>query len=159
MTEKLRHHNSGSVHTAYVYLLLTFFLWGSLYVVSKFVLGKLPPFTLAFVRFLLAFAALSVIDMHPQKKLDRKHYPYVLLIGFGGYFISVGAQLLGTKYAGASVASLLNSMNPVTMTATAMAMPASTGTFKRNMVVVTMAQQTSRTAQQNSILRVCGLAA
>ena len=116
MTEKLRHHNSGSVHTAYVYLLLTFFLWGSLYVVSKFVLGKLPPFTLAFVRFLLAFAALSVIDMHPQKKLDRKHYPYVLLIGFGGYFISVGAQLLGTKYAGASVASLLNSMNPVTMT-------------------------------------------
>ena len=48
-----------SMHSkAYLYLLLTFFLWGSLYVVSKFVLGKLPAFTLAFVRFLLAFATL-----------------------------------------------------------------------------------------------------
>ena len=52
----------------YFYLLLTFTLWGSLYVVSKYVLGKM------------------------------------------------GAQLLGTKYAGASLASLINSLNPVTMT-------------------------------------------
>lgn len=101
---------------SYAFLLLTFTLWGSLYVVSKFVLGKLPPFTVSFFRFLLAYAALSVIDRHPSRRLQREHFPYLLLIGFGGYFIAVGAQLLGTKYAGASTASLINSMNPVTMT-------------------------------------------
>ena len=108
--------NTGSEKSrGYLYLLLTFTLWGSLYVVSKFVLGKLPVFTISFLRFLLASAALSVIDRHPGKKLEKRHYPYVLLIGIGGYFIAVGSQLLGTKYAGASTASLLNSMNPVTM--------------------------------------------
>ena len=113
MAQEIR---AGSEKTkGYIYLLLTFTLWGSLYVVSKYVLGKLPPFTISFLRFLLAFAALSVIDRHPGKKLERRHYPYVLLIGIGGYFIAVGAQLLGTKYAGAATASLLNSMNPVTM--------------------------------------------
>ena len=101
---------------AYIFLLLTFVLWGSLYVVSKYVLGKLPAFTIAFLRFFFAFAALSLFDRHPGKKLEKQHIPYILLIGFGGYFIAVGAQLLGTKYAGASTASLINSMNPVTMT-------------------------------------------
>lgn len=109
---------------AYIYLLLTFVLWGSLYVVSKYVLDKLPTFTISFFRFLLAYLFLTVTGKltggfgkkdERKQTVDRKHFPYVLLIGFGGYFIAVGAQLLGTKYAGASTASLLNSMNPVTM--------------------------------------------
>ena len=108
--------NTSGKRLSFAFLLLTFILWGSLYVVSKFVLGKLPPFTISFFRFLLAFISLSAVDRHPSRRLARKHFPYVLLIGFGGYFITVGAQLLGTKYAGASTASLINSMNPVTMT-------------------------------------------
>ena len=66
---------------AYIFLLLTFVLWGSLYVVSKYVLGKLPAFTIAFLRFLFAFAALSLFDRHPGKKLEKQHIPYILLIG------------------------------------------------------------------------------
>ena len=112
-----------SFSTAYIYLLITFVLWGSLYVVSKYVLGKLPTFTISFCRFLLAYLFLTLVDRltgknssgGKKKKLDPGHFRYVVLIGFGGYFIAVGAQLLGTKYAGASTASLLNSMNPVTM--------------------------------------------
>lgn len=100
----------------YLYLLITFTLWGSLYVVSKYVLGKLPTFTISFFRFLLAFLFLAILTPKPSQKLAREHIPYIICIGFTGYFISVGAQLLGTKYAGASMASLLNSMNPVTMT-------------------------------------------
>lgn len=34
-------------------------------------------------------------------------------MGFIGYFISVDCQLLGTKIAGGSMASLINSLNPV----------------------------------------------
>ena len=115
MTSKKTSHSRVHASKAYGCLLLTFILWGSLYVVSKYVLGKLPAFTISFFRFALAFAALSLLDRRPGKSLDKRHIPYILLIGVGGYFIAVGAQLLGTKYAGASTASLLNSMNPVTM--------------------------------------------
>lgn len=100
----------------FTYLIITFVLWGSLYVVSKFVLGKMPTFTISFLRFALAFVALSFISRGKNQKIEKKDRKYIVLVGVAGYFIAVGAQLLGTGYAGASLASLLNSMNPVTMT-------------------------------------------
>lgn len=102
--------------TAYLSLVLTFTLWGSLFVVSKYVLGKLPTFTISFLRFTIAFIVLTLLPKRKGPRIKRKDYPYIGLIGVGGYFAAVGAQLLGTKYAGASVASLLNALNPVTMT-------------------------------------------
>lgn len=48
-------------------------------------------------------------------KLKKGDYKFVILLGFVGYFFAVGAQLLGTHYVGASLASLLNSLNPMTM--------------------------------------------
>jgi len=102
--------------TGYVCLLITFTLWGSLYVVSKYVLGKMPTFTISFLRFTLAFLALTISGKKDTVKMERQDYKYILLIGAVGYFVAVGAQLLGTKYAGASMASLINSLNPVTMT-------------------------------------------
>lgn len=41
-------------------------------------------------------------------------------MGFIGYFISVDCQLLGTKIAGGSMASLINSLNPVIISVMAM---------------------------------------
>lgn len=116
MKQKMHHLFKISTAQGYFFLLLTFTLWGSLYVVSKYTLGKLPPFTISFIRFILAFLFLFLLAPKPSKRLAREHVPYILCIGFAGYFIAIGAQLLGTKYAGASMASLLNSMNPVTMT-------------------------------------------
>lgn len=102
---------------SYLYLLVTFFLWGSLYVVSKYVLGKMPTFTVAFGRYLIAFAALTLMTARrPEKvKIDKADYKYIFIIGFLGYSVSVGMQLIGTKLAGSSMASLINSMNPVTI--------------------------------------------
>ncbi|HHZ00235.1 MAG TPA: EamA family transporter, partial [Tissierellia bacterium] len=51
-----------------------------------------------------------------NKKIKREDYKYILIIGFFGYFLSVGAQFLGTKLTNASFASLINSMNPITIT-------------------------------------------
>ena len=101
---------------AYACLTVTFMLWGSLFVVSKYVLGKLPTFTISFFRFAIAYIALSLIQRDKAAQIEKKDIPYLFLIGIGGYFIAVGAQLLGTKYAGASLASLLNALNPITMT-------------------------------------------
>ncbi|MBP2651619.1 MAG: DMT(drug/metabolite transporter) superfamily permease [Firmicutes bacterium] len=103
-----------TTHKAYLYLLITFFAWGSLYVVSKFVLGKLPVITISFLRYLIAGVILYLILRQRQvKKIDPQDYKYIFLIGFLGYFVAIGAQLLGTKLSNASLASLVNSMNPV----------------------------------------------
>lgn len=111
----------NSQKTAILYLLATFSLWGSLYVVSKLVLGKLPTFTVAASRFVIAFITLSLLLRKGGKPqpFQREDWKYLVLIGFFGYFISVGAQLLGTKFAGSTAASLINSMNPISMSVVA----------------------------------------
>jgi drug/metabolite transporter (DMT)-like permease len=99
---------------AYLYLLFTFFAWGSLYVVSKFVLGKIPVITISFLRYAIAGSVLYILlKQRKLKKIEKRDYKYVFLIGFLGYFIAIGLQLLGTKLSSAALASLVNSMNPV----------------------------------------------
>lgn len=52
-------------------------LWGSLYVVSQFVLGKIPTFTVAMFRYLIAFIALSLISLKSEKeKIEKSDYKY-----------------------------------------------------------------------------------
>lgn len=106
---------------SYLYLVTTFMLWGSLYVVSQFVLGKIPTFTVAMFRYLIAFIALSLISFKSKKeKIEKSDYKYFFIMGFIGYFISVDCQLLGTKIAGGSMASLINSLNPIIISVMAM---------------------------------------
>lgn len=98
----------------YLYLLVTFILWGSLYVVSKAVLDRLPVFTVSFLRFAIGGTSLFLlIRRRTLPRIEKRDYIYVALIGVVGYFIALGAQIMGTQLAGASVASLVNSLNPV----------------------------------------------
>lgn len=54
--------------------------------------------------------------MNKNMSIRREDWKYFLFIGAIGYFVSVGAQIVGTKYAGASVASLINATNPIFIT-------------------------------------------
>lgn len=100
----------------YLYLTVTTSAWGSLYVASKFVLEQVPTFTLLFLRYLLAGIVLVVVMLRRKpQKIAREDYKYIFFIGSCGYFFSVWAQLLGTKLANASLASLINAMNPVSI--------------------------------------------
>lgn len=108
---------------AYLLLLMVFVLWGSLYVASQAVLKHVPVFTLAFLRFLIAWIFLSGMLLIRRKasgktmhKRTKEYKKSVLLIGLGGYAVAVGMQLLGTKLVGSSFASLLHALNPITMT-------------------------------------------
>lgn len=104
----------GDRKIAYLYLIITFCAWGSLYVVSKFVLGKIPVVTVLCLRYFIAGITLFFINKNrKEKKIERQDLKYVFLIGFVGYFLSVGAQLLGIKLSNASIASLVNAMNPI----------------------------------------------
>jgi len=111
-----RSHKNNGGYLAYLYLTITFFAWGSLYVVSKFVLGSVPVLTVANVRYLLAAGILYlVLKNRAGRIIEKQDYKYVFLVGTFGYFMSMGAQLLGTKLANASLASLINSVNPLTI--------------------------------------------
>lgn len=119
---------SSSEKRAYLGLVLVFVIWGSLYVVSMVVLESLPAFLVMFFRFAIAFLTLSLIvkvrsrnwaggvnEQGKKTRLDREAWKYVWIMGAFGYAVSVGVQLLGTKFAGSSMASLINSLNPVTI--------------------------------------------
>ena len=109
------------MNKSYLYLMTTFMLWGSLYVVSQFVLGKIPTFTVAMFRYLIAFIALSFISLKSKKeKIEKSDCKYFFIMGFIGSFISVDCQLLGTKISGGSMASLINSLNPIIISVMAM---------------------------------------
>ena len=109
------------MNKSYLFLMTTFMLWGSLYVVSQFVLGKIPTFTVAMFRYLIAFIALSFISLKSKKeKIEKSDYKYFFIMGFIGYFISVDCQLLGTKISGGSMVSLINSLNPIIISVMAM---------------------------------------
>lgn len=98
----------------YIYLITAIAAWGSMYVVSKCILAVVPAFTVLFIRYALAAAALLLLlGRNKRQQLERQDYKYILLIGFGGYFLSTGAQLLGTSLANASQAALINSLNPI----------------------------------------------
>jgi len=107
---------------AYFYLSFTACAWGSLYVASKFAMATIPPMTVLFIRFAIAVIALAPAALKARgtagkgraraavfEKADRK---YIFLIGFGGYFLAIASLTLGTKLATASVASVINAMNP-----------------------------------------------
>ena len=104
----------------YGFLALTTMLWGSQYIANRVLMEAVPSFTLLSLQLILSAIVLAAIQLvrRPEKiekprriaKGDRK---YVLLLGLGGYVLSVGLQQLGTKLAGASLASLINCMNPV----------------------------------------------
>jgi drug/metabolite transporter (DMT)-like permease len=99
---------------AYLYVMTAVTAWGTLYVVNKFVLGMVPPFTALFLRYLVAaMVLLLVLWRRGWVKIERADYKIIFFIGAVGYFVGVGALNVGIKLSNASLASLLNSMNPV----------------------------------------------
>ena len=103
---------------AYMTLIIVFFCWGSVYVSNRYILNALTPLELACCRFLVAASALgSMLKIRGQKiQIQKGDLPVILLIGFLGYYLSMECTLISVKYAGASLGSLINSLNPVFIT-------------------------------------------
>lgn len=103
----------SAVHL-YFFCLVTFFLWGSLYVVNKYVFWSFPPLTALFLRNALAAGLLFLVV---RKKgfcpVQKEHIKYFLLSGVIGYSVSTGLVLISNDLLGATMSSLINSANPV----------------------------------------------
>jgi drug/metabolite transporter (DMT)-like permease len=100
------------------YLSLAASIWGGMYVVSKYVLDFVPPITLVWFRYVIAFVVLFVIlKLHQSKtKMSifiRKQDWFLLgWIGFIGYFVSISLQFIGTKLSDAHTGALITSATP-----------------------------------------------
>ncbi|PEJ07746.1 DMT family transporter [Bacillus wiedmannii] len=96
-------------------------IWGGMYVVSKYVLDFIPPLTLVWLRFIIAFVVLYAILKIAEKKQKRiitirkKDWLLFAWIGFIGYFISITCQFIGTKLSDAHTGSLVTSTTPAFM--------------------------------------------
>ena len=101
----------------YIYPFLATSLWGSLYAASKVVLATVPPITVLMFRYLISCVALGLIakQRHCMKKIPKSDWLAMFGIGFIAYFIANICQLCGTARVGASMASLINALNPITM--------------------------------------------
>lgn len=96
-------------------------IWGGMYVISKYVLDFIPPLTLVWLRFIIAFivlyAILKIAEKKQKKKATIRKKDWLLFawIGFIGYFISITCQFIGTKLSGAHTGSLVTSATPAFM--------------------------------------------
>lgn len=102
---------------AYLYLLITFFCWGSLYVVNKFAMQSLPAPVVTGARSLVAvITLLGMARRIPHVKIAPEDRWSFVLLGGLGYYFTVLMTSVGTQLAGASMASLVNSLTPVCIT-------------------------------------------
>lgn len=89
-------------------------IWGSLYVVSKYVMDFVPPFTLLWLRYIIAGLVLGILMiLFRQHKIERRDLMLLVWIGFIGYFVSIGTQFVGTKLSDAHTGALLTTSSPV----------------------------------------------
>ena len=91
-------------------LLITFFLWGSLYVGGKFLSGKLPPALITALRCLLASLLLLVIARKELRshRIAREDYKHLFTVAFVGFFLTPNLVQLGIALTGASMTSLIS---------------------------------------------------
>ena len=108
---------NSSQKQAYIYIFITFFIWGSVYVAGKIASSDLPSGMVASLRCVISMAPLWFLSRkYLPLKIGREDWKYFFLIGFLGYFYTIQSIQLGISMTGASMASLVNALTPVAVT-------------------------------------------
>ncbi len=90
-------------------------IWGGMYVVSRVVLEVIPPLPLVALRMLVSTISIFVLYLVLRRnwRIPRDAWIRVLIMGVVGYIISISAQFIGTKLAGAALGSLITTASPL----------------------------------------------
>lgn len=100
----------------YIYLVLATILWGGNFVIGRAVSGEIPPITLAFLRWCVAFLVFFPIA-YKQVKADihkfKKHWKVVLVLSITGVACFNTLVYIGVHYTTSINASLMNSLTPI----------------------------------------------
>lgn len=100
-----------------VCLALAASIWGSVYVVSKYVMETVEPLVLIWLRYLIAVASLAVAVWWRKLplKVAWRDMKWVAAVGVIGYFISIWTQFVGTKLSTAQMGAVITSAVPAFM--------------------------------------------
>ena len=103
---------------SYAALILSCVLWGTVYISNRYALTAVTPAELACIRFAVSAAILfPALRIRREsvgfRKEDTKYFVQIAVLG---YFLSIEFIMISTKYAGASLSSLINSMSPILIT-------------------------------------------
>ncbi|MHB8629562.1 MAG: DMT family transporter [Aggregatilineales bacterium] len=86
-------------------------IWGGMYVVSDVVLQVIPPFTLLSLRLIIGVVIVGLI-LRREVIIPRRDALKLIGVGLIGFGVSLGAQFVGTKFAGAINGSVVTSASP-----------------------------------------------
>lgn len=99
----------------FVLLILTQFFWAGNFVVGKIVHNCIPPFTLAFYRWMLVAIILfpfSFSDISRQLPVIKKNFVFIAILGVLSITIFTSFTYFGLRYTTIIKASLINAFNP-----------------------------------------------
>lgn len=100
----------------FVLLLLATLLWGGNFVIGRAVSGDIPPLTLAFLRWCIAFIIFLPIAYSSLKRdwrMLKAHWPIVLILSLTGVAAFNTLVYIGLHYTTSINASLMNSSTPI----------------------------------------------
>lgn len=91
-------------------------IWGGMYVVSKYALDYIEPFTFVWLRYAVAFTVLWLLWFKfGREPIRRADWKWIGLIGIIGYVASISFQFIGTKLSDAHTGSLVTAATPAFM--------------------------------------------
>lgn len=98
----------------HIYAMITILFWSLSYVLTKLALQHFSPFSLGFLRYIIASATLIVVAIMTKMKFPhKKDLPSFLLAGLLGFFLYMIAFNQGQKMVTASTASVMIATVPV----------------------------------------------
>jgi len=106
------------VPAIYLKLVACMAIWGGTWVSGRIVAGAMPPFSAAFLRFLIASAFLVFLTMRVEKRLPslrREHLLQAILLGLTGVFAYNAFFFSGLQTVPAGKASLIIASTPAVM--------------------------------------------
>ncbi len=91
-------------------------IWGGMYVVSKYALAYIEPFTFVWLRYAVAFTVLFIVWLRfGRESIRRADWKWIGLVGVIGYVASISFQFIGTKLSDAHTGSLVTAATPAFM--------------------------------------------
>ncbi|MBO5245404.1 MAG: DMT family transporter [Selenomonadales bacterium] len=100
-----------------IYLAAAASIWGSVYVVSKYVMETVEPLTLIWLRYLIAVVFLggAVLVKRLPLAVAKRDIKWVAAVGIIGYFLSIWTQFVGTQMSTAQMGAVITSAVPAFM--------------------------------------------
>ena len=100
-----------------IYLAGAASIWGSVYVVSKYLMETVEPLVLIWLRYLIAILFLggAVLIKRIPLAVAKQDIKWIVAVGTIGYFLSIWTQFVGTQLSTAQMGAVITSAVPAFM--------------------------------------------